>query len=452
MSTDAQFARPSSESQARADLMRIYAAGVVAVDPRRLVASALTGAMRATAWLPPALAACSRIRLLAVGKAACGMAAEVEAQLEAKLRDGLVIAPAARLAANPSPPSRVRVMPGAHPIPDESSLAAGRAAIEFTAAARADEVVLFALSGGASALMVAPSDGLALADKIAITSALMRAGATIRELNAVRKHLSAIKGGGLLRALAPGARLISLIISDVPGNDLATIGSGPSAPDPSTYADAIGVLKRRGVWGRAPEPVRDHLERGLAGEIVETVKGGDSIAAQAQNLIIGDNAIAVGAAAETGAALGYEVDRSRSLSGEADELGVALAAYTAAIRRERVCVIAGGESVVTMRGNGTGGRSQQGALAMALELARRAPDARIAALFAGTDGVDGPSDAAGAIVSPATVRRATEAGLDAPAALARNDAYPFFKALGDLVMTGPTGTNVADLFVGLINY
>ena len=452
MSTEAKTARPSSGSQARADLMRIYAAGVAAVDPRRLVASALTGAREATARLPGALDAYPHIRLLAVGKAACGMAAEVEAQLGARLRDGLVIASPAALAANPSPSSRIRVMPGAHPIPDESSLAAGRAALEFVAAAGPDEVVLFALSGGASALMVAPSDGLTLANKIAITSALMRAGATIRELNAVRKHLSAIKGGGLLRALAPGARLISLIISDVPGNDLTTIGSGPSAPDPSTYTDAIGVLKRRGVWGRAPEPVRNHLERGLAGEIAETVKSGDSIAAQAQNLLIGDNATALMAAAETAAALGYEVDGSRTLSGEANELGAALAAYTAAIRREQVCVIAGGESVVTLRGNGTGGRSQQAALAMALELARRAPDARIAALFAGTDGVDGPTDAAGAIVSPATVRRATEAGLEADAALGRNDAYPFFKALGDLVITGPTGTNVADLFVGLINY
>jgi hydroxypyruvate reductase len=433
--------------------MRIYAAGVAAVDPRRLVAAALAGATPAAASLPETLAACPHLRLLAVGKAACGMAAEVEAQLGAKLRDELIIAPAAVLAAaNASPSSRIRVLPGAHPIPDESSIAAGRAALAFAAEAQPDEIVLLALSGGASALMVAPADGLTLLDKVAITSALMRAGATIRELNAVRKHLSALKGGGLLRALAPGARLISLIISDVPGNDLATIGSGPSAPDPSTYADAIGVLKRRGVWGRAPEPVRHHLERGLAGEIAETLKSGDSIAARAQNLIIGDNSTAVAAASAAAAALGYEVDGSRALSGEANELGAALAAYTATIERQRVCVVAGGEPVVTMSGRGRGGRAQQAALAMALELARRAPEARIAALFAGTDGVDGPTDAAGAILSPATIRRAAEAGLDAAAALARNDAYPFFKALGDLVMTGPTGTNVADLFVALVNY
>ena len=181
--------------------------------------------------------------------------------------------------------------------------------------------MLIALSGGASALIAAPAGAITLDDKIAVTSALMRGGATIRELNIVRKHLSAIKGGRLLAATGAGAEVVTLILSDVPGNDLTTIGSGPTVADPTTYTDAIAVLKRRGVWGRGPEVVRDHLERGAAGEFDETVKTGDAILARVTNLIVGDNQIAVEAAAGAAQALGYQVERARDLGGEANELG-----------------------------------------------------------------------------------------------------------------------------------
>jgi len=250
--------------------------------------------------------------------------------------------------------------------------------------------------------------------------------------------------------------VLTLILSDVPGNDLATIGSGPTVADSTTYNDAISVLKRRGAWGRAPEAVRDHLERGAAGEFSETVKPGNAALARATNVIVGDNRVAVDAAAEAARALGYRVERGRELGGEANDLGRTIALQVKEIGTERVCLVAGGEPVVTVKGTGRGGRAQQCALAMAIELANaslpREVAGQVMALFAGTDGIDGPTDAAGAIATSETIARAAEAGVDPQAALKRNDAYEFFKALGDLVIVGPTGTNVADVMIALVNY
>ncbi len=431
--------------------MRIFAGAISAVAPDRVVARALEGALPDARSVPSVIDGAEAVRLLAVGKAAFGMAVEVQARIAAKLREALVIMPHSE--SQPGIPlPGMRIITSSHPLPDASSEAAGRAALEFVASSRPRELILIALSGGASALMAVPADGLTLTDKISITSGLLRSGATIRELNTVRKHLSAIKGGLLLRAAPPGVRLLSLILSDVPGNDIGTIGSGPVAADATTYADAVAVLKRRGLWGRAPETIRGHLERGSAGEITETVRRGDPEIDRATNLIVGDNATAVDAAADTAVALGYRLERARDLSGEANDVGRAMATHLASIDRERVCVIAGGEPVVTVRGAGKGGRAQQCALAMALGLEQIEHERRIVALFAGTDGVDGPTEAAGAIVTPATVRRAKEAGIDARSALERNDAYNLFSRLGDVIITGPTGTNVADIFVGLVNY
>jgi glycerate 2-kinase len=445
-------AKGSSESSARAHLMRIYAAAVSAVAPGPAVARAFDGGLSEAAGVPSLINGVDGVRLLAVGKAALGMTVELQARLGTKLRAALAIAPGVSASVGAPTLAGVRLMTGAHPLPDASSEAAGRAALEFMASAEPGELALIALSGGASALMAVPADGLTLGDKIGITSGLLRAGASIRELNTVRKHLSAIKGGRLLRAISANCRVLSLILSDVPGNDLGTIGSGPVAGDATTYADAVAVLKRRGLWGRAPEAIRAHLERGAAGEIDETVKRGDAALERVTNVVIGDNDTAVRAAAETAAALGYQVVRVRELAGEADDLGRRLAGELASLDRDRVCVIAGVEPVVTIKGNGKGGRAQQCALALALELDSLKCNQRIVAFFAGTDGVDGPTDAAGATVTPTTVARAREAGIDAHTALARNDAYNIFSRLGDLIVTGPTGTNVSDIFVGLINY
>ncbi len=438
-------AQSGVKSRDRADLMRIFAAAVAAVDPRRAVANAFEGRLLDTGRIPEMVAKARRVYLLAVGKAALGMALEARERIGAKLHDALVI-----VRGPLTEEVTLRVMPAAHPTPDDSSEVAGRAVLRFVADADRDDLVVLMLSGGASALMAVPAAGLRLRDKVAVTSALMNAGAPIRELNTVRRHLSGVKGGRMLQSTK--ANFLTLILSDVPGNDLATIGSGPTAADPTTYSDAVAILKRRGVWGRAPETVRDYLERGAAGEVAETLKPGDAAVERVRNIIIADNRTAVEAACNTAATLGYTVDRYRDLSGDANTTGMALGAYLYGLEGAHTCIIAGGETVVPVKGGGKGGRSQQAALAAALELTRLGANRRIAALFAGTDGIDGPTDAAGAIVTPETLARAAEAKLDPKLALDRNDSYSFFKALGDLVITGPTGTNVADIFVGLVNY
>jgi glycerate 2-kinase len=447
---------------ARAHLLKIYAAAVAAADPHTAMARALEGETEDGGCIPEVIARAAGIRLIAVGKAAHGMAAEAVARLGDRLRGGAVIAPTpAAGGADPDKveqiptdyPSTLKLLCGAHPLPDASSEAAGKAALEVASAVQPNEVLLVALSGGASAMMASPAAGITLADKIAVTAILMRAGAGIRELNTVRKHLSAIKGGGLLRATGPEVPIVVAILSDVPGNDLSTIGSGPVAADRSTYAEAIGVLKRRRVWGKIPEPVRDRLERGAAGEFAETVKPQDPALARVTNFIAGDNRMSVEAAATAAASLGYRVERWRDLAGEADEAGRELATYLTALpEHEPIAVVAGGETTVTVRGSGRGGRSQQAALAAAIELHRVAHDRLILVMLAGTDGIDGPTDAAGAIVSPGTVARAAEGGFDTVAIQAQNDCYRLFAGLGDLVITGATGTNVADIMVALVNF
>ncbi len=441
------------ESRARSDLMRIFAAAVAAVEPRHVVADAFEGRVPDALAVPEMLEKARRVYLLAAGKAAMGMAIEGQERIGAKLHDALVIIPPpAGERRDDFPPalSRFRVMAAAHPIPDESSEAAGRSALQFVADAQCDDLIVFMLSGGASALMAVPADGITLGDKVAVTSALMNAGASIRELNIVRRHLSAIKGGRLLQS--SNANFLTLALSDVPGNDLATIGSGPTAADPTTYSDAVAVLKRRRVWGRAPETIRDYLERGVAGELNETLKQDDPALTRMHNIVVADNRTATEAACRTAAELNYGVVHARDLNGDANQAGAALGAFLCGIGSERMCVIAGGETNVLVKGNGKGGRSQQAALAAALELAKLEAKSRIAAMFAGTDGIDGPTDAAGAIATPNTLIRANEANIDPKSALDRNDCYNFFKALGDLVIIGPTGTNVADIFVGLVNY
>jgi glycerate 2-kinase len=434
------------EAAGHADLTRFYRAAIAAVDPARLFYRALDGSIAQAAALPDAIASARRIVALAIGKAAAAMASALEAHLGDRIADGIAVIPVLDEA-----PDLVRfdVLRGEHPVPGRASEHSAHAALDLVRGLRDDDLVIVALSGGASAMLSAPSPGLLLEDKVAITEALLRSGAPIREFNLVRKHLSAVKGGQLAATAVP-ARVFGLVLSDVPGNDLATIGSGLTAPDPTTFTDAVSVLKRRGVWGRAPERVREHLERGASGQIAETPKPGDAAFARVTNAIIGDNATALEAAANAAAA-GYAVERFPELRGEAEELGRAFASRTAALPHRRICAIAGGEAVVTVRGGGKGGRAQHCALAMAAELARVAPERKIFALFAGTDGIDGPTDAAGGFASPATVARAAARGLDAATALARNDAYNFLAASGDLFRTGPTGTNVADIFLAIVD-
>jgi glycerate 2-kinase len=440
------FAR---DAEIRAELMRFYRAAVAAVDPSALTARALDGTIPGCDAIASEIGAAPRIVVIAIGKASAAMAFAIERRLDGQIADGIAVIPDAPAFALQL--TRIRPMAGGHPMPTAASEASAREAMAMLARTAPGDLVIVAISGGASAMFAAPADGVTLEDKVAITSAMLKSPASIREINAVRKHLSCVKGGQLARA-ARGARIISLILSDVTGNDLATIGSGPTIADGTTFSEAIAVLKRRNIWGRAPERVREHLERGVAGEVPDTPKSGDPAFVRATAAVIGDNAAALDAAARCAADAGWRVERWRALEGEAEDLGRELANALASISAPRVCVLAGGEPVVTVRGGGRGGRAQQAALAMALEMERVAPERRIAAMLAGTDGIDGPTDAAGGFAFPSTVARAAARELDPQGALRRNDAYNLLDGAGDLIRTGATGTNVSDIFIGFANY
>jgi hydroxypyruvate reductase len=305
--------------------------------------------------------------------------------------------------------------------------------------------VLFLISGGGSALTPAPAPPVTLAEKQAVTRLLLAAGAPIGELNAVRKHLSRFKGGQLARAAAP-APVLTLILSDVIGDPLDVIASGPTAPDPTSFADALEILRARGVLASVPAAVRDRLVSGARGEIPETPKSGDALFHGVTNAVIGSNAVVVAAAIERARQLGFRPEMlTRELEGEARAVAPALLARARRLSPP-ACLIAAGETTVTVRGGGRGGRCQEFAVAAAREIDG---EPGIAVLAAGTDGTDGPTDAAGGLVDAGTATRGRVAGHDAQAALDDNDAYAFLQATGDLIRSGPTNTNLLDLYVVL---
>lgn len=377
--------------------------------------------------------------VIGAGKATAEMARAIERSLEGKsgaritsgeinVKDGHV----AKL-------RRIQINECGHPVPDQRGVDGARRIAQIASQAGPDDLVICLISGGASALLPLPTRGITLGQKQKTTRLLLRSGATIHELNCVRKHMSAIKGGQLARLAYP-ATLLTLILSDVIGDDLDVIGSGPTVPDHSTTADARAILEKYRI------PNKLHLE--------ETPKPGDRIFQKTHNVIIGSNALAIDAAAKEARRLGFHaLVLSAYVEGEAREV----ARVHAAIAKEILssgrplarpaCVISGGETTVTVRGDGLGGRNQEFALAAAIEI-ESLRDLLI--LSAGTDGTDGPTDAAGAIADGATVARAKTLGLDAAAFLRNNDSYHFFEATGDLIKTGPTGTNVADVQLILV--
>ena len=373
------------------------------------------------------------------GKASGAMAAAVERTLGRRITEGLVVVKDGYTV----PTARVVLREAGHPVPDARGQAAAEEIVRRVRSAGADDAVLFLVSGGGSALTPAPVRPITLAEKQETTRLLLGAGATINELNAVRKHLSLFKGGQLARAAAP-ATLISLILSDVIGDPLDVIASGPTAPDPTTFAEALTVLERRGVGYLVPAAVRARLEAGARGEVEETPKPGDPAFERVTNVVIGNNALVVDAAAAEAQRLGYRAEvLTRSLQGEAREIALELVARARALP-PRSCLIAGGETTVTVRGRGRGGRCQEFALAAALQLR---PDDRVVVLAAGTDGTDGPTEAAGGIADAETVARGERAGQAARRALDDNDAYTFLSAAGDLFVSGPTNTNLLDLYL-----
>jgi len=385
------------------------------------------------------LARVGRVLVLGCGKAAAAMARAVEDILGDRVDDGFVVVKDGHTA----PTRRVRVHAAGHPVPDERGVAATEQLLALAAGAGERDLVVFVVSGGGSALTPAPAAPVRLEDEQAVTRLLLAAGATIYELNAVRKHLSRFKGGLLARAAAPAA-VLTLALSDVVGDALDVIASGPTAPDPSTFAQALGVLRARGVLDRTPATVRRRLEDGAAGNIEETPKPGDPIFARVRTVIVGNNAVIADAALAEARRLGWRPTLlTRALEGEAREVGRDLVRRCRALP-PAACLVAAGETTVTVRGAGRGGRCQEAALSAALAIAG---DPTVVLLAGGTDGTDGPTDAAGGLADGGTAARARAAGVDPAAALENNDAYRALQAAGDLLVTGPTNTNLLDLYL-----
>ncbi len=407
-----------------------------------IAASSADGAVPANLPPPPK----GRTVVVGAGKAAASMARAVEANWPAdKPLAGLVVT---RYGHGVEPLKRIEVVEAAHPVPDAAGQKAARRILDLVKDLGPDDLALCLISGGGSALLSAPAPGIALADKQALNKALLKSGANIHDINCVRKHLSAIKGGRLALAAAP-ARIVSLIISDVPGDDPSVIASGPTTPDATTLADAKAVLERYGIV--PPPSVQAVLDDAKA----ETPKPGDPAFARSETRIIAAPQASLEAAAEAAARAGYRpLILGDALEGEAREVGKVMAGIARQVGvhgqpAPAPCVlISGGETTVTVKGAGRGGRNVEFLLAMAVELDGRP---RIFAIAGDTDGVDGAEEVAGAVITPDSLERARRLGLNARAMLADNDAHAFFRALGDEVVTGPTLTNVNDFRAVLVD-
>ena len=434
----------------RADAQEIFQAGLAAVDARDVVRRTLRlkkdelgiGSERV------ALSPSSRIFMVGAGKASARMAEAAEEMLGARVAGGVISVKDGHAGHS----ERVSIREAGHPLPDARSLANGRAIIEAVRGLSEQDIVICLLSGGGSALMESLGDGISLQHLRVVTAALMHAGANIVELNCVRKHLSLLKGGQLARWAQP-ARVYSVILSDVVGDDLSVIASGPTCPDPTTFAEALETLVRFGIDGLSEAAaVRAYLQAGTAGKLTETPKPSDPVFEHVSNLIAANNREAVHSAAQRAHELGYASDIvSTYVQGEAREVAkvfVAIARERRAREEHRLCLIAGGETTVTVQaGGGRGGRNQELALSAALELNGLEG---ITLLAAATDGGDGSSDAAGAIVDGTTVAAGLRLGLNARRLLDANDSHRYFAALDSQVTTGPTLTNVNDILIMLI--
>lgn len=430
----------AASSGGRRAAIEAAAAGLGAVDPRALIREALDveGSKMVVGGKTYHLDSYRRIFVLGGGKASGLMAVAVEDALKDRLGEGAVIVPDYQGELPRLP--HIEFLHSTHPLPSDSGVRAVNRMLEVGGRAREGDLVLCLVSGGGSSLMPSPANGLGLDDLRRTTSLLLTAGASIGEMNCVRKHLSGISGGRLIQKL-DGAEVISLVVSDVAGDDLGSVSSGPTAPDPTTYADVQRVLQKYGIWKKAPSNVSGLIARGARGEIEETPKPGAKAFARVNNVVVGSNATACEAAADSLRRGGFEVATRVGVTGEARVVGGRLAGEARGGRR---AVVWGGETTVAVKGQGKGGRSQEVALSAGIAM-QNGEGTTVLAI--GTDGIDGPTDAAGAVAGSDTCARARKLGLDPDSALVENDSYPFFSALGDLIVTGPTGTNVTDLMI-----
>ncbi|RBL88273.1 glycerate kinase [Chitinophaga flava] len=430
------------------DIKTIFLHAVSAVHPTQLVRRHIAVRDRTTVVisgddyvLPPG----GRVIVLGAGKASAAMAQELEQLLSAYFRlEGLVVTKYG----HGLPLQYLDLLEAGHPVPDAQSVAASRRFQEIAAGTKEGDLVILLLSGGASALLADVPEGCSLADVQQLFQLLLASGAEIHDVNIVRKHLSQIKGGRLAQKIYP-ATLCSLILSDVVGDDLSVIGSGPTVPDPSTFADTMAILEKYELLPQLPASLRQHLDSGMAGNIPDTPKPGEEGFSHVHNYLVGTNRIAMQAAAEEARSLGYHPQLlSSATTGEAHTVAAALVQAAIQYNGPRPgCLLMGGETTVHVTGSGKGGRNQQLALAAAINLDGQHG---ITLLSAGTDGTDGPTDAAGAIADNHTLEKATAMQLNAQQFLQQHDAWTFFSKAGGLLVTGPTQTNVMDLMIVLI--
>lgn len=389
-----------------------------------------------------------RIYLLGAGKACADMALSVEGILGDKITESVVSVPYGF----GSKASYVRVLEASHPEPDQNSLNNATEILNLAEEADEGDLVICVISGGGSSLLLAPPDGIPLADIVVMNSELLRSGADIREVNTIRKHVSKIKGGRLALKIFPAA-LVTLIVSDVVGDELSSIASGPTVPDNTTYGDSLSIMEKYGLERHFPQSIMQHTLRGDRGLVDENPREGDAAFRNSCSLVIANNSTSLKAISGRAEGMGYEVvSLSSTVAGDTQDAAQTHARLAREILTEKdpvgppACIVSGGETTVRVTGGGKGGRNQQFVLSAALEI----DGLPVSVLSLGTDGIDGSTDAAGAVCDGNTVIRARQSGLDPVSYLRRNDSYSFFERLGDLVVTGPTGTNVMDIHIVMV--
>lgn len=431
----------------REKAIQIFSTAVAAVQPARLIPAHLfirEDTLHITGQQIP-LSSLQHIYVIGAGKASAAMAKEVEEVLGERITQGIIVTKYGHAVAL----KKITCKEAAHPVPDENGINATKQTIALIQKAGENDLVICVISGGASALWIDLSPGATLPDLRVTYELLLKSGANIQEVNTVRKHLSGVKGGQLLQ-YAPKATWITLIISDVPGDDLSVIASGPTVPDATSFQDVAKVLDKYQLTHQLPATIQQHIRNGLKGLVKETVKRASPVVQQAHNTIVGSNSIALKAAAKEAQRLGYIVfNNLGTMSGDAATVGKQLVQKASNYAGPLpACWLCGGETTVTVTGNGKGGRNQQMALSVQQELSLcEKSERKICFLSAGTDGTDGPTDATGAIADMAGIESARQQGLNVNTYLDNNDAYHFFEQTGGLLKTGATQTNVMDLVV-----